>query len=327
MSDVHTRDEQKRYILLPIRNQTLWDIFKQQQSVIWTTEEIDFAQDGADWASLSESEQKFILHIIAFFAFSDMLIVDNLMGNFMNEVKTTEAVAFYALQNFTEVIHSETYATLLDKFAPEEDRESLFNAIETMPHVRGKLEWAKTYMDPSKSFAARLWAFTIYEGVLFSASFCSIYWLRTKNKCPGLTYSNELIARDEGLHATFGVAMYNMLENPLTQEEVHEILSEAMVHEELFVETALPDNLVGMNKELMTEYVHYCANHLLAKIKGPGGISYAPLYPNATQPFSFMDMISLDGKTNFFEKRVAEYTRAGVGVQQGSTFECDDDDF
>ena len=243
----------------------------------------------------------------------------------MNEVKTTEARCFYALQTFTEVIHSETYALLLDKFAPNEDREKLFNAIKTMPHISGKAKWAQKYMDPQKPFGLRLWAFTIYEGVLFSASFCSIYWLRTKGKCAGLTYSNELIARDEGLHATFGVAMYNMLENPLPEEDIHKVLKEAVELEEVFVDSALPENLVGMNREMMKEYVRYCADHLLAKLKGPNGERYSPIW-NAAQPFPFMDMISLDGKTNFFEKRVAEYTRAGVGIEQDTkSFSLDDD--
>ena len=303
-----TDPKHKRFVLHPIQHDNLWKLFKQQQAVIWTTEEIDFSQDDADWKTMDEGTKHFMLTIIAFFAGSDMLIVDNLMDNFMSEVTVAECKCFYTLQSFVETIHSETYSLMLEKFA-QGQRPELFDAIHEIASIKGKADWALWYMDRKKDFPERLWAFAVFEGVLFSASFCSIYWLRTKNLCHGLTYSNELIARDEGLHASFGVEMFNMLADKPSESTVHQILDDAVQLEMDFVDEALPKKLVGINADTMKQYVKYCADHLL------GRIGYNKIY-NTENPYPWMNMISLDSKSNFFEKRVAEYKLAAVGNSQ-----------
>ena len=325
-----TDEKHKRYVLNPIQHANLWALFKQQQSVMWTTEEIDFSQDHSDWKKMDKATKHFILNIIAFFAGSDMLIVDNLMDNFMSEVTVAECKCFYTLQAFIETIHSETYSQMLQEFSklevfetlkqnldPTEQKkhnqfiDNLMNGIKAIPSIKGKADWATKYMDQTKPFDERLWAFAIFEGVLFSASFCSIYWLRKKNLCHGLTYSNELIARDEGLHAKFGVEMFNMLgASKPSQERVHQILDDAVQLEMRFVDEALPERLEGINADTMKQYVKYCANHLLSMIQ------YDVLYKDVTNPYDWMNMISIDSKSNFFEKRVAEYTLASVGNTQ-----------
>jgi len=311
MTTFFTDPLQKRLVLLPVRHAPLWQIFKEQQSVLWTTEEIDWAGDVQDWKTLDETARQFLLKIIAFFASSDMLVIDNLMDQFMSEVTVAECRAFYTLQAYIETIHSETYATALDKFAPAVQRESLFDAVAREPTIKAKGDFALKYMNPNRPFGERLWAFCIFEGVLFAASFASLYWLRTKDKCKGLTFSNELIQRDESLHAKFGVAMLNMLHEkgaPIGSERAKEILREAVAIEEDFVNAALPQNLVGLGSKDMVNYVRYCADRLLSMLRG----GHESIW-NAPQPFTFMEMISIDAKTNFFEKRVAEYTMAGVG--------------
>jgi ribonucleoside-diphosphate reductase beta chain len=316
-----TNPQQKRYVLKPIQHPNLWSIFKEQQSVLWTTEEIDWSQDLADWQQLEPEAQQFLLHILAFFASSDMLIVDNLMDQFMAEVQVAEARAFYTLQAFVETIHSETYSLALEKFAPTDQRTQLFNAVAQEPTTKAKGDFATKYMDSQRPFAERLWAFCIFEGVLFSASFASLYWLRTKGKCKGLTFSNELIQRDEGLHAKFGVEMLNMLPQ-LPEQEIHAILKEAVAIEEDFVNAALPTTLTGISAAQMIEYVQYCADRLLSMLKG----DYAPLW-KVDQPLVFMDMISIDAKTNFFERRVSEYQLAQVGQQESDSMFALDADF
>lgn len=314
MSSFFTDPDQKRFVLLPIRHPTLWEIFKEQQSVLWTTEEIDWAGDVKDWKSLDKAAQTFLLRIIAFFASSDMLVIDNLMDQFMSEVTVAECRTFYTLQAYIETIHSETYATALDKFAPQDQRQALFDAVSREPTIKAKGEFARKYMDAKKPFVERLWAFCIFEGVLFAASFASLYWLRTKKKCKGLTFSNELIQRDESLHAKFGIAMLNLEKTPLSRERAETILKEAVAIEEAFVRAALPKNLVGLGTENMVQYVQYCADRLLSLLDGDH-----PSIWNVSQPFTFMEMISVDSKTNFFEKRVAEYTMAGVGNDASDT--------
>ena len=309
-----TSESQKRLVLKPIRHPNLWNIFKEQQSVLWTTEEIDWGNDKKDWDTLDPKAQRFLLHIIAFFASSDMLVIDNLMDTFMSEVTVAECKTFYTLQSYIETIHSETYATALEKFAPEHQKEHLFNAVEKEPTIRAKGEYAIKYMDSSKPFEERLWAFAIFEGVLFAASFASLYWLRTKNKCKGLTFSNELIQRDESIHAKFAVEMLNMLETPLPHDTAIRILKEAVALEEAFIRKALPENLIGLSTEHVVEYVQYCAERLLSMLKG----KYKKPW-NATQTLPFMEMISIDAKTNFFEARVAEYTMAGTGQSSDDT--------
>jgi len=311
MDNFFTDPTQKRLVLLPIRHPSLWKIFKEQQSVLWTTEEIDWAGDREDWDTLPSNAQRFLLRIIAFFASSDMLVIDNLMDQFMSEVSVAECRSFYTLQSYIETIHSETYATALAKFAPIDQREELFDAVAREPTIKAKGDFAAKYMDASTPFVERLWAFCIFEGVLFAASFASLYWLRTKDKCKGLTFSNELIQRDESLHATFGVEMLNIAHEKghgISSERATTILEEAVAIEEAFVRAALPQNLVGLGTEDMVEYVQYCSGRLLSMLKGKHASPW-----KAQQPFAFMEMISIDSKTNFFEKRVAEYTMAGVG--------------
>lgn len=303
-----TSAEQKRYVLKPIVHHNLWKIFKEHQSVLWTTEEIDWDNDKPDWDTLEPTAQNFLLHIIAFFASSDMLVIDNLMDQFMSEVTVAECRTFYTLQAYIETIHSETYATALEKFAPPEQREHLFDAINKEPTIQAKGEFAAKYMDKTRPFEHRLWAFCIFEGVLFAASFASLYWLRTKNKCKGLTFSNELIQRDESLHAKFGIEMLNMMSTPMDSEITLSILKEAVEIEEAFIRKALPQNLTGLATEHVIEYVRYCAERLLSMLKGQYETPW-----NASQPLAFMEMISIDSKTNFFEARVAEYTMSGVG--------------
>ena len=309
-----TDEAHKRHVLKPIQHPQLWDIFKEQQSVLWTTEEIDWSNDKADWDTLGDDARHFLLHIIAFFASSDMLIVDNLMDQFMSEVTIAEARAFYTLQGYIETIHSETYSLALEKFAPAEQREHLFDALEREPTIRAKGEFATKYMDASRPFEERLWAFCIFEGVLFAASFASLYWLRTKDKCKGLTFSNELIQRDESLHAKFGVQMLNMLPVPFDKGRAVEILKEAVEIEEAFVRAALPNNLTGLATEHVCEYVRHCGERLLSMLDGE-----CPQIWNAEQPLQFMEMISIDAKTNFFERRVAEYQLATVGNSADDT--------
>lgn len=306
MQSFFTDPSQKRSVLKPIRHANLWKIFKEQQSVMWTTEEIAWDNDKKDWDTLHTPAQDFLLHIIAFFASSDMLVIDNLMDTFMAEVTVAECRAFYTLQGYIETIHSETYATALEKFAPKERRAQLFDALQQEPTIQAKGEFASKYMDQSRPFEERLWAFCIFEGVLFAASFASIYWLRTKNKCKGLTFSNELIQRDESLHAKFGIEMLNM--TSLDPERAIHILKEAVEIEEAFVRKALPHNLTGLATEHVIEYVRYCAERLLTMLNAQHDLPW-----NASQPLAFMEMISIDAKTNFFEARVAEYTMASVG--------------
>jgi ribonucleoside-diphosphate reductase beta chain len=304
----------KRLVLTPVKHQNLWNIFKKHQQVLWTTEEIDFVNDEKDWKTMSPESQKFILNIIAFFASSDMLVVENLIDQFMGEVKVAECKAFYGLQAYIECIHSETYALMLSKFAPNEtERLRLADAVHVIPCIKAKADWVTKYMNPDKPFLERLWAFCIFEGVLFSASFCSIYWLRTKGKCKGLCFSNNLIARDEALHAEFAIEMFNMTEG-LEQSIVHNILKEAVELEERFVEQSLPERLDGINKETMKQYVRYCGNRLLKMLHNG---KYESIW-NDEQPYVFMNMISIDTKTNFFEGRVDLYTKSRVGLDEKS---------
>ena len=314
-----TDEAQKRFVLKPIRHPNLWNIFKEQQSVLWTTEEILCDNDKRDWDTLEPEAQNFLLHIIAFFASSDMLVIDNLMDQFMSEVTVAECRTFYTLQAYIETIHSETYATALEKFAPADKKQHLFDALATESTIQAKGMFADKYMQRDRPFEERLWAFCIFEGVLFAASFASLYWLRTKNKCKGLTFSNELIQRDESLHAKFGVEMLNMMNPPLASARAVEILKEAVEIEERFILKALPQNLTGLATEHVIEYVRHCAERLLDMFKGNHVKPW-----NASQPLAFMEMISIDSKTNFFEARVAEYTMSGVGNDAAaSSFQLD----
>merc|ERR1712054_191129 len=272
----------------------------------WTAEEIDLSQDTKDWETLSDAEQHFIKHVLAFFAASDGIVLENLASQFSTEVQIPEARAFYGFQMAMENIHSETYSLLIEQYIREpSEKEMIFDAIHTMPAVREKAEWAVQWMQRENSFAERVVAFAAVEGILFSGSFCAIYWLKKRGLMPGLTFSNELISRDEGLHTEFACLLYNMLEHKLPDDVVHDIVRGAVDAERQFICEALSCDLIGMNSELMTRYIEFVADRLLSALGHP------KLF-NASNPFDWMELISLQGKTNFFEKRVGEYQKAGV---------------
>merc|ERR1712056_81688 len=280
--------------------------YKKHEASFWTAEEIDLSQDTKDWDGLSSDEQHFIKHILAFFAASDGIVLENLASQFSTEVQLPEARAFYGFQIAMENIHSETYSLLIEQYVREpSEQEEVFNAITTMPAVKEKAEWAIQWMNNENSFAERLVAFAAVEGVLFSGSFCAIYWLKKRGLMPGLTFSNELISRDEGLHAEFACMLYGMLQHPLPEDVVHDIIRGAVEVERKFICEALSCDLIGMNSDLMTKYIEFVADRLLT------ALGHSKLF-NSSNPFDWMELISLQGKTNFFEKRVGEYQKAGV---------------
>jgi ribonucleoside-diphosphate reductase beta chain len=295
-----------RFVLFPIQHSEIWQMYKKAEASFWTAEEIDLSQDTKDWANLTDNERHFVSHVLAFFAASDGIVNENLAVNFLNEVQYPEAKCFYGFQIMMENIHSETYSLLIDTYIKDNAEKSrLFNALETVPCVTKKGQWALKWIN-SDNFAERLIAFAAVEGIFFSGSFCSIFWLKKRGLMPGLTFSNELISRDEGLHCDFACLLYaKHLQQKLSIERVTEIIKDAVAIEQEFVSEALPVNLIGMNAVLMKQYIEFVADRLLNELGCP------KLY-NATNPFDFMEMISLQGKTNFFEKRVAEYQKAGV---------------
>jgi len=281
-------------------------MYKKHEASFWTAEEVDLSQDGQDWERLTDPERYFIKHVLAFFAASDGIVLENLAGRFSTEVQVPEARAFYGFQIAMENIHSETYSLLIDNYIKDPDeKDSMFNAIHTMPPVKEKAEWAVQWMNRDNCFAERIVAFAAVEGVLFSGSFCAIYWLKKRGLMPGLTFSNELISRDEGLHAEFACMLYNMLQHRLPEDVVHEIIRGAVEVERRFICEALSCDLIGMNSELMTKYIEFVADRLLS------ALGHSKLFGSAN-PFDWMELISLQGKTNFFEKRVGEYQKAGV---------------
>ncbi|EPR65094.1 ribonucleotide-diphosphate reductase subunit beta [Cyclobacterium qasimii] len=298
--------DNSRFVLFPIQHDDIWEYYKMAEASFWTAEEIDLGQDLNDWKSLSDGERHFISHVLAFFAASDGIVNENLAENFVAEVQYTEAKFFYGFQITMENIHSETYSLLIDTYIKNaEERDHLFNAIEHMDCVKKKAEWALRWIDKG-NFMERLVAFAAVEGIFFSGSFCSIFWLKKRGLMPGLTFSNELISRDEGLHCDFACHLYTKhLVNQLPQEQVLEIIKDAVEIEKEFVTDALPVRLIGMNSELMCQYIEFVADRLLLEL----GCSKVW---NSKNPFDFMDMISLEGKTNFFEKRVGDYQKAGV---------------
>ena len=296
-----------RWVLFPIQHQDIWNRYKQAQASFWTAEEIDLGGDSKDWENLSEGERHFIKHVLAFFAASDGIVIENLASRFLTETTIPEARSFYSFQGMIENIHSEVYSLLIDNLVRDpKEKASLFNAIETMSCVKKKADWACKYMESSSSFATRLVAFACVEGILFSGSFCAIYWLKKRGLMPGLCFSNELIARDEGMHTDFACLMYSKLE-PLSQEVVQDIVREAVTVEKEFICESLSCDLVGINKKLMGQYIECVADRLLVSL------GCSKLY-RTKQPFDWMDLISLQGKTNFFEKRVGEYQRAKTGT-------------
>ncbi len=311
----------ERFVLFPIEHNDIWQFYKKAEASFWTAEEIDLSQDLIDWTEkLNDDERHFIKHILAFFAASDGIVNENLAENFLAEVQYTEAKFFYGFQITIENIHSETYSLLIDTYIKDgKEKDYLFNAIDTIPCVKTKADWALRWIDEG-SYAERLIAFAAVEGIFFSGSFCSIFWLKKRGLMPGLSFSNELISRDEGLHCDFACLLYNNhLVNQLPKETVTKIITDAVEIEKEFVTDAIPVKLIGMNAELMQQYIEFVADRLL------GELGCATVY-NASNPFDFMDMISIQGKTNFFEKRVAEYQKAGVlNSGENQSFSLDED--
>ncbi|QCX40797.1 ribonucleoside-diphosphate reductase [Aureibaculum algae] len=296
-----------RFVIFPIQHPDLWEWYKLQQASIWTAEEIDLEKDVHDWNNkLTEDERYFIKHVLAFFAASDGIVNENLAENFVSEVQYTEAKFFYGFQIMMENIHSEVYSLLIDTYVKDEkEKDQLFRAIEVFPAIRDKAQWALKWID-SPSFAERLIAFAAVEGIFFSGSFCSIFWMKKRGLLPGLTFSNELISRDEGMHCDFAVHLHNNhMVNKVPKERITEILCDALTIERSFITESLPVSLIGMNSKLMTEYLEFVTDRLLVEF------GCEKVY-NSVNPFDFMEMISLEGKTNFFEKKVSEYQKAGV---------------
>lgn len=303
-------DNQNRFSLYPIQYQDIYEMYKKARASYWQPEEITLAKDKGDWESMSTDEKHFVSHILAFFAASDGIVNENININFSKEIQVPEARAFYAFQEAIEAVHSETYSILLDKYIDDsKQKQHLQNAIMNVDSIKQKADWALKYMNRDNSFAKRLFAFACVEGIYFSGSFCAIYWLKKRNLLPGLAFSNELISRDEGLHADFACLLYNKLRNKLPESTVHDIVHDAVVNEKAFIIESLPCKLIGMNSELMGQYIEFVADRLLTQIH------CEKLY-FTKNPFDFMENISLNGKTNFFEKRVGEYAKAGVMSDQ-----------
>ncbi|MFZ5976151.1 MAG: ribonucleoside-diphosphate reductase [Hydrotalea flava] len=303
--EILLKENKDRFVILPINYPAIWEKYKQHEASFWTAEEIDLSSDLKDWENLNNGERHFISHILAFFAASDGIVNENLAVNFMSEVQLPEARCFYGFQIMMENIHSETYALLIDTYIKNpEEKNRLFHAIDTVPAVKKKAEWALRWIT-NGNFAERLVAFAAVEGIFFSGSFCSIFWLKKRGLMPGLTFSNELISRDEGLHCEFACLLYKMLQNKLSEAQVKSIITDAVTIEKEFITEALPVDLIGMNAKLMQQYIEFVADRWLVEL------GYPKVY-NATNPFDFMEMISLQGKTNFFEKRVGDYQKAGV---------------
>ena len=314
-------DNKNRFVLFPIEHDDIWSFYKRAEASFWTAEEIDLAADLVDWETkLNDNERHFIKHVLAFFAASDGIVNENLAENFLSEVQFTEAKFFYGFQIAIENIHSETYSLLIDTYIKDKvEKNKLFNALETIGCVRKKADWALRWIE-NGSFAERLIAFAAVEGVFFSGSFCSIFWLKKRGLMPGLSFSNELISRDEGLHCDFACLLYNNhVVNKLPSEQVQKIILDAVEIEKEFVTDALPVKLIGMNSDLMSQYIEFVADRLLLELGCQK--SY-----DVTNPFDFMDMISIQGKTNFFEKRVGEYQKTGVlNNDADQTFSLEED--
>ncbi|KAF9416533.1 Ribonucleotide-diphosphate reductase (RNR), small subunit [Podila epigama] len=302
------RPNPRRFVLFPIKFHEVWQMYKKAEASFWTAEEVDLSKDMHDWENkLSEDERYFISHILAFFAASDGIVNENLLERFSNEVQIPEARCFYGFQIMIENVHSEMYSLLIDTYVKEpSQRDHLFDAIDTIPCIRRKAAWAMKWIsDANSTFAERLVAFAAVEGIFFSGSFASIFWLKKRGLMPGLTFSNELISRDEGLHTDFACLLFSLLRTRPDQKRVNDIITEAVSIEQEFLTDALPVKLIGMNATLMKQYIEFVADRLLVALGNPK-------HYNVENPFDFMDLISLQGKTNFFEKRVSDYQKAGV---------------
>jgi len=301
------KENNNRFVIFPIEHHDIWEWYKKCEASFWTAEEIDLQQDLTDWKTkLNNDERYFIKHILAFFAASDGIVNENLAENFVNEVQYSEAKFFYGFQIMMENIHSETYSLLIDTYVKDEkEKDKLFKAIDNFPAIKKKADWALKWIE-SDSFAERLIAFAGVEGIFFSGSFCSIFWLKKRGVMPGLTFSNELISRDEGVHCDFAVHLHNEhIVNQVPKKRIKEILVDALNIEREFITESLPISLIGMNAKLMTQYLEFVTDRLLVDFQCEKEF-------NVTNPFDFMDMINLQGKTNFFEKRVSEYQKSGV---------------
>jgi len=299
-----------RYTLFPIAQQEedLYKFYKKAVATFWTVEEIDFSKDRDDWEKLNDREQHFIKHVLAFFAGSDGIVQENLASRFQREIQSPVARLFYGIQNAMEGIHSETYSLLIDQYVKDkEEQAKYFRAIDTIPCIKKKAEWAIKWIDSADDYATRLVAFACVEGIFFSGSFCAIYWIKKRGLLPGLTFSNELISRDEALHTEFAIALYHKLQNKLSNEQIHTIILEAVQIETEFICDALSCALIGMNARDMTQYIQFVADRLAQQL------GLKKIY-KVTNPFDFMELISLEGKTNFFEKKVSEYSKPGVGM-------------
>lgn len=316
-------ETKNRHVIFPIQYDDVWSMYKKHVSTYWTVEEIDFSKDGKDWDTLTQDEQYFIKNVLAFFAASDGIVNENLVLNFMSEIKVPEVLAFYSFQNAIETIHSETYSLLIDTYIKDEiEKNRLLNAVETIPCIKKKADWAMKWINSTDdNFATRLIAFACIEGIFFSGAFCSIYWLKERGVMHGLTFSNELISRDESLHTEFAILLYSHIVNKLSEEKVHEIIKDAVAIEKEFIIESLPCRLLGMNSELMSQYIEFVSDRIAVQL------GYNKIY-NIVNPFDFMDRIGLEDKQNFFEVRVSNYSKAELHNTENSTLEFDmTDDF
>lgn len=311
--------DDNRFVMFPIKHNDIWEMYKKQVDCFWRAEEIDLTKDLKDWESLNHDERFFISMILAFFAASDGIVLENLASRFMSEIQVSEARAFYGFQIAMENVHSETYSLLIETYIKNsEEKHKLFNAIENFPCIKKKSDWAQKWIhDNRSSFATRLIAFACVEGIFFSGAFCSIYWLKKRGLMPGLTFSNELISRDEALHCEFAVLLYSKLIKKMNKTRVHEIIKEAVEIETEFICEALPCRLIGMNSQMMTQYIQFVADRLCLQL------GYDKIY-NVTNPCDFMELISLESKANFFEKRNDSYALANK-TQNDDTFNLTED--
>ena len=305
------RPDNSRYVLFPIKDNEIWQMYKKQIDCFWTVPEVDTSKDLVDWQKLSKDEQHFISMVLAFFSSSDGIVMENLAVRFMTEVQLAEARAFYGFQIAMENIHSQMYSVLIDTYIKDaEERDKLFNAIDNYPCIAKKANWAKKWIgDNRSSFASRLVAFSVVEGIFFSSAFASIYWIKKRGLMPGLTFSNELISRDESMHTEFAVLLYNKLERKLSKKRIHDIIKEAVEIEKEFITEAIPCRMIGMNATLMIQYIEFVADRLVVQL------GYDKIY-NSGNPFDFMELISIESKVNFFERTNSEYALANKTISE-----------
>lgn len=320
MDEVLLSEEEKRYVIFPIKYPKIWEMYKKAEANFWTTEELDLSKDYKDFISMDEKERYFIENVLAFFAASDGIVNENLVERFCNEVQVLEAKFFYGFQISIENIHSETYSLLIDTYVKDITKKNLlFNAVDKIESVRKKAEWTKKWInDKDSDFGTRVIAFAAVEGIFFSGSFCSIFWLKKRKLMPGLCFSNELISRDEGLHTEFAVLMYSMLKNKPPKEKILSIIKEAVELEKEFITESLPCDLIGMNKQLMRQYIEFVSDRLLLML----GLEKEYRVEN---PFPWMELISVQGKTNFFERRVGEYSNKAGSESKDNVFSIEED--